>query len=176
MTPTRDDLQFAAEVSWRYHQRRAAFFSKLDLAINWVTVVSSAGAFLFLFGGDRAVLVQVLSALVTLLSLAQIVCGVGRAAVKHECWYSEWRELLAEIQTSASPSQTRIGEWIRKRRAIETEYPNELRALEVDCRNQAIVALGLDEAEIRVIHWWQKCLLHVVSIQSDFPHRFIVRV
>jgi hypothetical protein len=175
MTPTKEDLQFAAEVSWRYHQRRAAFFCKVDLVINWMTVVTSAGAFLFLLGGDRALVVQVLSATVTLLTLTQIVCGVGRAAVKHECWYSEWRELLAEMQTTTSPSQRQLGEWIRRRRKIETEYPHELRALEVDCRNDAIEALGLDGAELRTIAWWQKPILHIVSVQSKFPHRMVVR-
>lgn len=175
MTPNKDDLHFAAEMSCLYHQRRSAFLGKADLIINWLTVVSSASAFLFLFGGNNAAIVQVLSAVIALLSITQIVCGVGRAAVKHEQWYAEWRDLLAEIQTTVTPKQAQLNDWIRRRTEIEKQYPNELEALGVDCRNQVIVALGLDETELRVIRWWQKPILQLFSLQTAFPPRTIIR-
>ena len=169
MTPSSIDLHFAAEVSCRYHRRRAAFLHGFDSTVNWLTLISSGSAFIFLIGGEVQAAAKYCIAVVSILSVTQIGFRVGKSAAAHANWYSRWCQLLLQIQQKPNPKKADIDEWLAIRKKIEAEHFDELRSLEVDCRNQAIAALNLDHAEIRRIAWWQKPFLHVLSVQQTFP-------
>jgi hypothetical protein len=171
MTPTRADLHFAAEFSCRYHRRRAAFFRQTDTLINWLTLLTSGSAFLFLVGGESAAAAKYAIAVVSILSLTQIAFNFGGSASAHEGWHSRWRDLLLEIQKKPAPKSANISGWLAIRKSIEAEHVNEFRALQVDCRNQAIEALNLDDTEIRKIYFWQRPFLQIFSLQKNFPKK-----
>jgi hypothetical protein len=171
MTPTRDDLQFAAETSCRYHRRRAGFLARFDAVVNWLTLLVTCVGFLSLAGGSSSTIATYATAVVGLLTVTQIGFGVGKAASKHELWHKRWCDLLVAIQTTPFPKPSKMNMWLTERKAIESEYPHELRALEVDCRNQALRALDLDPGEVRIIRWYQRPLLQLFSLQQNYPKR-----
>lgn len=159
----------AATVSAKYHQRRHAFLWMVDTFLNLVIVISAASAFGFLLGGEQRSLAKVATATITLLGLCQIILGIGKSAYAHQMWYKKWRELLADVESELNPSADQLKRWNQERTAIEVECIGELRALEVDCRNKAITALDYDEDEIRKIKWWQRAIIQLGTLQSDFP-------
>ena len=167
----RDTCLCAATTSAKYHQRRHSFLWTIDTFFNLVIVISAATAFGFLLGGDKRVLAQFATAAITLLGICQIVLGIGKASFAHQVWYRQWRELLVEIERNKDPDTETLHQWNLKITAIETECISELRALEVDCRNKAIMSLDFDEEEIRVIRWWQRLGIQLGTLQSDFPKK-----
>ena len=77
--------------------------------------------------------------------------------------------IVGSNSANAGQKKADVDQWLAARKKIESEHFDELRSLEVDCRNQAIEALSLDRSEIRRIAWWQKPILHIFSVQRTFP-------
>lgn len=169
MTPTIQDLQFAAECSCRYHRRRCAFFVRLENLCNWLSLITSSGAFLFLFGGENSNITKYLVAITVIINISQIAFRFGEASKFHESMHADWQLFLASIQKNPNYSQDMFNSWLEKRVGLESRYTNQLKALVLDCRNDTITALGLDEAEMVLIKKWQRPLLHVFDLQNDFP-------
>jgi hypothetical protein len=167
----RDELLFSAVVSSKYHQRRHSFLLIFDTMINLVVVLAGASAFSAIVGGNNTDLAKWASATATFLGIIQIVLGIGKAAHAHQSWHARWRSLLVDIESSLEPDQTVLERWSRAKMSIEVECVSELRALEVDCRNKAISQLDLDPTELRHITWWQRVIIQVGTLQSNFDQR-----
>ena len=165
----RDSFLCAATTSAKYHQRRHSFLQIIDTSINLLIVLSAASAFGFLIGGDQRFFAQICIAIITLLGIAQIVLQIGKAAFLHQIWYKRWRDVLLDVEKYQNPSNAQMEKWNAERTAIETECVSELRALEVDCRNNAIISLDYDQSEVRNIEWWQRVIIQIGTLQSNFP-------
>lgn len=165
---TRDRAILGAELSVRYHRRRASFLERASSLMSTAILVGGAGAFASLFGESTAI-AKVATLFVALVGVVQIVFQVDRCAAEHRRWLKEWSELLVEIRGNERPTAAKLHYWDQRRSEIETDCVGELRALQIDCWNRAAVALGYD-APPTPIRWWQRALIQVCSFEGWFAN------
>ena len=165
--PDRHDLLFAAEMSARYHRRRAAFLETTSNWLNFLTLAGGAGAFVSLYGAGTGI-AKLLALLLSLIGIIQIVYSPQANATKHKEWLTQWFDLIREIKLAPSPTPQQLDEWMRKKVAIETECIVELRALQADCFNRTARAMGLEETHNYSIRWWHRRLMQVIRFEHAF--------
>jgi hypothetical protein len=159
---------YRAEYSSRYHRRRAAFLGNLDTLLNLVTVAAGASAFGDLIGGSPGWLAKIGAALVTLISLSQVILRLGNHAASHTQWLKRWTSLLCEIKATLHPTEQQIANWLQDMGSLETDCVGELRALCYDCENAAARFMGLSNRQV-AIKSWQRLIIHFGTFQQTFP-------
>ena len=162
------ELIWKAEYSSRYHRRRAAFLSNTDTFINVINVMAGASAFGALLAEAPTMLSKFGTAIVVLLSLLQILLRLGANSAAHAQWLGRWTTLLAELRSKTAPTEIDLEKWFHESAMIESQCVGELRALCYACENAAARALGVPDREVE-IKWWQRLIMHLVTIQSSFP-------
>ena len=165
MDVERDDILFAAEVSTRYHRRRATFLGDADRLLTFFQLLAGASAFGTLVTAGGTLFAQWATALVTLAATVQAVFGMSVAACRHEAWLKRWSDLLIEVRLNGDPSPEMLAAWARTRAMIEQEHVGELRALERDCANKARKVLGW-QGEHREISFLQRLFIQVASFPA----------
>lgn len=163
----RSDLLFAAEVSVRYHRRRATFLDRANLALTLATLVAGGGAFVSLFG-DSNRFAKWAALVVSGISLIQLVYTPQACAVQHRQWLREWLQLLQEIRSTPDPTEAQLRQWITTRYRVEGECVGEMRALQADCYNKAVAALDKSNEHNYRIRWWHRALGQVISFENGF--------
>jgi hypothetical protein len=93
----RGDLLFGAEMSVRYHRRRATFLERTNLMLTLATLIAGGGAFVSLFG-ETTLFAKVAALVVSVIGLIQIVYTPEACAARHKGWHSRWTALY---ETSA---------------------------------------------------------------------------
>jgi hypothetical protein len=165
---TRADMLFSAEMSVRYHRRRASFLELVGAVASLVTVIGGAGAFLTLLGGDSTLVAKIATFLLTFVGTVQLVFKTDTAAAAHRQWLKQWSRMLQEIKTNDKPRPSDIAAWLAERYAIEADCVTELRALQVDCYNRTVKALNLADDHLLKVRWYHRRLIHVWSFEGDF--------
>ncbi len=160
-------LRWAAEVSSRYHRRRAAWLGNVDFVLNIVQMLSGTAAFIALTSGTPGRLAAAGSVIVVLCSLVQIVGRLGKATLDHELLMRQWCDLLTDIEANSATEES-IATWVRTKGELNKAHVGELRALAVAAENEAASALGAPGRQ-RSIGRLQWLLMHVVSYQRTFP-------
>lgn len=164
---TRAEMLFSAELSVRYHRRRASFLEVSGSLASLVTVIGGAGAFLSLLGGDNTAVAKIATFALTVVGTIQLVFKTDTAAAAHKQWLKQWSRMLQEIKTNENPSPEMIAGWVKERYSIESDCITELRALQVDCFNRTVKALDLDDVP-QPLHWWHRVFIQVWSFEADF--------
>ncbi|MEG3089512.1 hypothetical protein [Sphingomonas sp. PB4P5] len=163
---TRADMLFIAEMSVRYHRRRATFLDRTSAGMSVIILAGGASAFGSLFG-TSTVFAQVVTLILAVVGLIQVIFQVDRAAADHRRWLKEWLSLVQQIKSNDDPAEGRIREWQKRQYEIEAECVGELRALQVDCFNRTVAALDLD-ADQTAMRWWHRAFIQVISFESSF--------
>lgn len=159
-------LRWAAEVSSRYHRRRAAWLGNVDFVLNIVQMLSGTAAFIALTNGTPGRLAAIGSVIVVLCSLVQIVGRLGKATLDHELLMRQWCDLLTDIEAKSATEEA-VGTWVRTKGELNKAHVGELRALAVAAENEAAFALGAPGRQ-RIIGRVQWLLMHIVSYQRSF--------
>ncbi|WP_285020053.1 hypothetical protein [Novosphingobium sp. fls2-241-R2A-195] len=160
-------MLFSAELSVRYHRRRASFLDLVGSLASLVTVIGGAGAFLTLLGGESTTVAKIATLALTIVGTIQLVFKTDTAAAAHKQWLKQWSKMLHEIRTTDNPGPQLISEWVKERYSIEADCVTELRALEVDCFNRAMKALDLEGTAIP-LRWWHRTFIQVWSFEAHF--------
>lgn len=161
-------LLYCAEYSTRYHRRRAHFLGNLDTLLNLITAVSGASTVVDLAAGTPGWIAKVGAALITAISITQILLRIGAHASAHTQWMKRWTKLQTDIKLTPEPNNAQISAWLEEKADIETDCVGELRALCNDCENAAAKVMRLEGRQVR-IKPLQRLLLHFGTYQSDFP-------
>jgi hypothetical protein len=169
-TDERHALLFAAEMSARYHRRRAAFLEKTNLLLNLVTLFSGTAAFVSLYTPGTGI-AKALTVVLTAIGIIRIVYSPLACAMRHKDWLSRWLAITREIQTTPRPTLEQIEDWTRRRFAIEGECLIEMRALQADCYNRTVRAMDLEETHNYRVRIWHRFLCQVVSFENAFEGR-----
>ena len=140
-------LRYKAEYSARYHRRRAAFLSNLDTSLTLITIMAGASTFGDLVVGSPGWLAKLGAALVTLISLLQVILRLAPQAAAHAQWLKRCTSLLADQTLTTVPTQADIQRWTHESTAIETECVGELRALVYDCEDAAARAMNIPDRQ-----------------------------
>jgi hypothetical protein len=165
--PDRYDMLFAAEMSQRYHRRRAAFLERVSMLMTLTSLVGGAGAFLSLIGEPNTEVAQFATFIVAIVGIFQAVFRVDNSASENKRWLSEWLSLLTDIYVNPEPSESKINEWIEKRHLIESQCVFELRALQTDCYNKTLKSLDWEGIPVR-LRFWHKLFIQVWSFEGSF--------
>lgn len=161
-------LAFRSDYSARYHRRRASFLQVTDKLLSVTVLLAGTGAFISLMSSGPPAIAQFAAAIVALVSIIQIVFGIGQAGASHAEWMRRWDRLASDIRRNSTPTKAQLANWDETRAAIEGECVAELRALAVACENDARTYLGLTEG-LREISSLQRLLIHFGTFQTDFP-------
>lgn len=164
----RESLLFSAEVSVRYHRRRATFLDRTSAIMSLLIIVGGSTAFASLFGASTTF---AKGATIFLSSIGgiQLVFRIDRAAVDHQRWLKQWLEMLAAMRASESPTKAQLGRWETQRCSIESECVGEMRALQVDCYNRTLVALSYEDQPTSM-RWWHRAFIQILSFEKDFAN------
>jgi len=165
---TRETAQFGAELSIRYHRRRASFLERTSALMSTAILIGGAGAFASLFG-ESTFIAKIATLFVALVGVIQIVFQVDRCAAEHRRWLKEWSGLLLEIKRNDDPSAAELHRWDERRSGIEQECVGELRALQIDCWNRTAIAMGSTEPPTPM-RWWHRALIQVCSFEATFAN------
>jgi hypothetical protein len=128
-------IDFGVKKSLRYHARRRRFFEKLDNITKFLVVVTSASAFIAILG-DKSSITTALTAVVTILALADITFGFGRRSRMYQDFYRQFSELAMAIALVLDPSRKDVAELQARRLKIEADEPPQIYALERWCWNE----------------------------------------
>lgn len=164
----RYNVLYCAEYSSRYHRRRANFLGNLDTLLNLLTVAAGASAFGDLVAGSPGWLAKTGAALVTLISLSQVILRLGSHAAAHAQWLKRWNALLSNIKLHPKPTEPQLAAWLEERANLETDCVSELRALCYDCENAAARFMKLQNRQVE-IKGWQRLIIHFGTLQITFP-------
>lgn len=162
-------ILYCAEYSARYHRRRATFLANLDTVLNLITITAGASAFGDLVAGSPGWLAKLGAALVTLITLLQVILRLGNHAGAHASWLKRWTALLTDIKLNRAPTESDLSFWLKEKSDLETDCVGELRALCYDCENAAARFMGLQGRQVR-INGLQRLLIHLGTFQRKFPY------
>ncbi|NBC35540.1 hypothetical protein GTZ99_03105 [Novosphingobium sp. FSY-8] len=162
---TRDDLEFWAEVSARYHRRRAAFLARASAFMSAATLFGGAGAFASLFGTET-LWAKIITLCLTFLGVLQIVCQIDRNAAIHERWLSQWNELLFELHVTPESNEHDLRRWTERFYRIESECIGHMKALANDCFNSAMLGLGREDNNPYRLKLYHRLFMHFLSFEN----------
>ena len=163
----RHDLLFAAELSARYHRRRAAFLESTNNLLNLFTLAGGAGAFISLYGPGTTI-AKVLAVVLTVIGIIRIVYSPQACAFRHKDWLARWLKIIRETKLSPTPTIEQIDDWTRRRYDIEAECVVEMRALQADCYNRTARQMNLAEVHNYRLWPWHRLLMQVVRFEHAF--------
>lgn len=163
----RYSLAYRADYSSRYHRRRASFLNAVDKAANLFVIVAGTSAFVSLVGTENVLLPKVAAVAVTIVTIAQVILGIGASGARHEEWMRRWDRMANEIRASPNPTASELQAWDNARASIEGECVSELRALTISCENDARAFLGTQEG-IRKVNRLQRFCIQLGTFQNEF--------
>lgn len=159
------DQVFGVRRSIRYHNRRRAFYDRLDQITNMLSVIFGSAAVYGVLEENLKSVALVSAGLVTVLSAINLVVGSTRKAREH--WDFSRRYALLEQTMLVDPSEEALRKSCAERLAIEAEEPPTLRVLDCICHNELIRADGYPSSEQRQIRWWQRFLAPFIDVRED---------
>lgn len=162
-------LLYRSEYSTRYHRRRAAFLTNLDTLLTLVTITAGASAFGDLVAGTPGWVAKLGAAVVTIISIAQVILKLGPAGIMHTAWLKRWNSLHTDLSLNTDPNAADIKRWTIEKATIEEECVGELRALCIDCEDATARVLHLQDRQ-HYIHPMQRLLIHFGSFQQRYPY------
>jgi hypothetical protein len=164
----RDEMQFRAELSVRYHRRRASFLDRTSQIMTLTSLIGGAAAFASLIGDPNTIFAKWATLVITALTLVQSVFRIDAAAAEHKMWLREWSKLLLNIRQIENPTESQVSNWMQIQTELDSSCVNEMRALEADCWNRTAQQMGYSDAPAQ-INWYHKLLGQVWSFENgDF--------
>lgn len=146
------DMEFHAQVSVRYHRRRAAFLERCSALMSVVILLGGAAAFVGVVG-EATLFAKIVTLAIVGVGVIQIVFQTDRWAAAHRQWLRQWSDMLAEIRKASAPDQHQIGRWIDRQIVIEADCVGEMKALANDCYNRTMNALQRDGDPFKITPW-----------------------
>lgn len=135
-----DAMLFGIRRSVRYHERRKRFYELWSTTTTTLALLFGSATF-FSMINDRKELQTLAAALVTLTASLDLVIGFSRKACLHE----ELKKRFISLEMKAAAGAT-INDLQMERLAIEAEEPPVMKALNVICHNELMIADGFDSS------------------------------
>lgn len=165
------NLRFDIGRSIRYHQRRRAFFERLDQLGNLLSLVFGSAAIYGLLGSQDGAgkgIALVAAAAVTVFSSINLVFGSARRAWSHADFARQY--IAMEKAMLSPPSEALVAELTAQRLSIEAEEPPILVVLDCVCHNDQMRAQGYDKEDLVHISRLQRLFAQLIDISPDKIH------
>jgi hypothetical protein len=151
-------MLFGVRRSIRYHQRRRAFFDRLDQLSNVIALIFGSAALYGVLGKDADRVAVVASAIVTVMASINLVVGSSKRARDHADFARQFIGL--EKCMIGKASEERLHEVTEKRLTIEASEPPVLHILNIICHNEQMRAMGYKREELASIGPLQYLFAH----------------
>jgi hypothetical protein len=156
MATTTDDLAdrwhytlFSVRRSIRYHQRRRAFYDRLDKTSNMLSLILGSAAIYGILQVNAKEVALIASAAVTVVSSINLVVGSAQRGRDHTDFMRKYVEL--EKRMLGAESEELLLEVKAARLSIEAEEPPVLHVLNAICHNETMRAMGFTKDELPTI-------------------------
>ncbi len=158
-----DALSFEVEKSIRYHQRRRAFFERMDRLSTFLVILLGSATV-------AAWSPTITGLITTVVGAAGLVVGFGGKARDHLVLAQKFTDLARTMRAKVAPTEAELRSWESERALIDSTEPPIYRALEADCYNEVCRALG------RPLPPWawepnrlQRLLMHLWRFEKGAP-------
>jgi hypothetical protein len=156
------DTLFSVCRSIRYHQRRRAFYDRLDKASNMLSLIFGSATIYGILQENKKEVALLASAFVTVLSSVNLVIGSAQRGRDHTDFMRKYIEL--EKRMLASPTEQLLLEVQAARLSIEAEEPPVMHVLNSICHNDMVRARGYPEHHFLEIGYIQALLSQVWDV------------
>jgi hypothetical protein len=139
-------MLFGVRRSIRYHQRRRAFYDKLDKTSNMLSLIFGSVAVYGTLEANAKNVALIASGIVTVFASINLVVSSATRARDHADFvrkYVEIEKLMLEDETEA-----RLREVKAQRLSIEAEEPPVLHVLNAMCHNELMRAMGSPKSDL----------------------------
>lgn len=159
-------LLFDVRRSVRYHNRRRAFYDRLDQISNMLSVMLGSTAIYGVLEQSWKTIALVALGLVTGLSAINLVLASSQRARLHFDLVRRFVE-LEKMMVKAVPSKESLSEFTEARLTIEMDEPPVLRVLDALCYNEQARSMGYSDSYLAQIGWFQRQLAPFIDWRSD---------
>lgn len=152
------DLCWGVKRSIRYHERRQAYYIRINAASTAISLIFGTSAFGLIVRGHDAI-AMACSLLVAIASLFNLVTKASEMARRHEMLRQRWGTLQSRLETSEQ-TEALWKELRRERLSIENDEPPIQRIVDAMCHNDLLLANGYDPLDpddapyFRIIPWF----------------------
>lgn len=161
-------MLFGVRRSIRYHQRRRAFFDRLDQFSNMLSVIFGSAAIYGILERDYQAMALIASALVTILASINLVIGSAQRARAHSDFARRYVDLEKRMLGQAD-EQTLL-QVSGERLSIEAEEPPVLHVLNSICHNETMRAMGYKKEDLAKIGWLQRLVAQLFDFREHAIH------
>jgi len=137
---------FSVRRSIRYHQRRRAFYDRLDKTSNMLSLIFGSVAIFGVLQENAKTVALVASATVTVVSSINLVIGSAQRGRDHTDLMRKYVEL--EKRMLGEKSEERFLEVATARLNIEAEEPPVMHVLNAICHNEMMRAMGFAKEDL----------------------------
>lgn len=161
-------MLFGIRRSIRYHQRRRAFFDRLDQFSNMLSVIFGSAAIYGILEKNALGIALLASGTVTVLASINLVVGSAQRARAHADFmrrYVELEKLMLKPQTEEC-----LLDVTQSRLSIEAEEPPVLHVLNCICHNETMRAMGYKKDDMPKIGWFQRLVAQIFDFRESAIH------
>ncbi|WP_336816897.1 hypothetical protein [Burkholderia gladioli] len=160
------NLLFDIRRSIRYHNRRRAFFDRLDQMTNMLSVIFGSTAVYGVLEQQYRVVALVAAGLVTVLSAVNLVVGSSQRARAHADFARQFIGLEKRMALAA-PDERVLLDIRSERLSIEADEPPVLHVLNVICHNEQMRAMGYPNSMLAKVGFWQRAFAQLFDVRED---------
>lgn len=169
-------LLFDVRRSVRYHDKRAAFFEFVNVAIDIIV------GFVFVF----AILIMALFAFIPTsneeTTLACLGLAIAVSGEKFNALIAKWRHMHKKLQMRFSELELKImqgpasgkcwTDYQAERLRIEMDEPRVFKILDTQCHNELLRVYGFEKSSNSYVHinWWQRLTCQLWPWSSAFTN------
>lgn len=167
LTDNWEGLLFDIRRSVRYHNRRRAFFDRLDQTTNVLSLIFGSAAIYGVLSQANPNWAVLSAAVVTIFSAVNLVVGSSQRARAHFDFARKYFELEQKMILVPDASEEVVREMTVERLSIEKDEPPVLRVLDSICYNEQLLAMDYPEDQMVRVGFWQRFLSPVMDFQAS---------
>lgn len=158
-------LLFDIRRSIRYHNRRRAFFDRLDQMTNMLSVIFGSAAVYGVLEQQYKAVALIAAGLVTALSAINLVVGSSQRARAHAELARRFIGLEKHMVNSVHDDALALAAQ-SERLSIEAEEPPVLHVLNVLCHNEQMRSMGYPPERLAKVGFFQRLFAQVFDFQQ----------
>ena len=162
-----EGLLFDIRRSVRYHNRRRAFFDRLDQTTNVLSLVFGSAAIYGVLSHANANWAVLSAAVVTIFSAVNLVVGSSQRARAHFDFARQYFELERKMIMVLDVSETVLRDITAERLSVEKNEPPVLKVLDCICYNEQLRAMDYPLDQMVAVGFWQRMLSPVMDFQAS---------
>ncbi|HFI3295736.1 TPA: hypothetical protein ACGPXS_004920 [Escherichia coli] len=162
-----EGLLFDVRRSVRYHNRRRAWFDRLDQATNVLSLIFGSTAIYGVLSQSNKNLAMLSAAVVTIFSAINLVVGSSRRARAHFDFARKFFELEQKMILVPEITEESLRTITSERLSIEKDEPPVLRVLDSICYNEQILSMDYPKDQMIVVGFWQRLFSPVLDFQAS---------